>query len=189
MSSSSQNPYATTSTNAMNQDDYVVQENELASRITRLGAAMLDGILMWLVVGPILYLTGYYQRSISQSVGPLEEMGMSMLGILAFLAINGYTLATRGQTIGKLVGKIQIVDFNSSKLVPFWKLYVLRYLWTLPFVILAFLIPGTLDTQIFGVISLIGILLIFGPARRCLHDYIAGTKVIKYREGTAVAMQ
>ena len=45
----------------MNQDYYVVQENELASRITRLGAAMLDGILVWLVFGPILYLNHYYQ--------------------------------------------------------------------------------------------------------------------------------
>ena len=74
---------------------------------------------------------------------------MNVLGEVTFLAINGYTLATRGQTIGKLIGKIQIVDFNSSKLVPFWKLYVLRHLWTFPFGIITLLIPGSLDTQIF----------------------------------------
>ena len=152
MSSSFQNPYATTSTNAMNQDYYVVQENELASRITRLGAAMLDGILVWLVFGPILYLNHYYQLASQlapQNVGLFEGIGMNVLGEVAFLAINGYTLATRGQTIGKLIGKIQIVDFNSSKLVPFWKVYVLRHLWTFPFGIITLLIPGSLDTQIF----------------------------------------
>jgi len=196
MSSSFQNPYATTSTNAMNQDYYVVQENELASRITRLGAAMLDGILVWLVFGPILYLNHYYKLSSQlasqlapQNVGLFEAIGMNVLGEVAFLAINGYTLATRGQTIGKLIGKIQIVDFNSSKLVPVWKLFVLRHLWKFPFGIITLLIPGSLDTQIFWGITTIGILMIFGPARRCLHDYIAGTKVIKYREGTAVAVQ
>jgi uncharacterized RDD family membrane protein YckC len=95
--------------------------------------------------------------------------------------LNGYLLTTRGQTIGKLLTKIQIVDVQSGDLLPFLRVYVYRYLWTLPLLLVVILIPGPADDLLVNVVYLIDALLIFGSDRRCLHDYIAGSKVVIYR--------
>jgi uncharacterized RDD family membrane protein YckC len=97
------------------------------------------------------------------------------------LALNGHLLATRGQTVGKLLTKIQIVDAQSGGLLPFLRVYVYRYLWMLPLVFVVALIPGTVDDGLVNVVAIIDALFIFGAARRCLHDYIAGSKVVLYQ--------
>jgi uncharacterized RDD family membrane protein YckC len=76
-----------------------------------------------------------------------------------------------GQTIGKKIVGIRIVDLDNN--VPaLAKILGLRYLPTRA----AALIP------IMGSIySLVDALFIFFPNRRCLHDLIAGTKVVKVK--------
>jgi uncharacterized RDD family membrane protein YckC len=154
---------------------------QLAGRVTRLGSAILDGILMGLFLVPIQYSTGYLQRTQLQQTTLGEQLLMSLLGLVVFLALNGYLLAKRGQTIGKVAGSIQIVDYGTGRLLPFMRVYVLRYLWTLPLVLIVTLIPGLLDDYLFNLVILVDVLMIFGPERRCLHDRIAGSKVVIYR--------
>jgi uncharacterized RDD family membrane protein YckC len=115
-------------------------------------------------------------------VGMLEQFAMSLLSIVIMLALNGYLLAKRGQTIGKLVTKIQIVDYTTGELLPFVRVYVLRYLWMLPLAVLCLLVPGVVDDYLLGIISIANILFIFRADRRCLHDLIAGSKVVLYDE-------
>jgi len=89
----------------------------------------------------------------------------TVMGWLMFLLVNGYTLFSRGQTIGKLVVGAKIVDSESN--VPnLAKVAFLRYL--LP----------TLLSQLIPLFGLIDTLLIFGQERRCVHDYMAGTYVV-----------
>jgi uncharacterized RDD family membrane protein YckC len=81
--------------------------------------------------------------------------------------VNGYQLWYFGQTLGKKMMKIAIVDQN-DKVPAFAKLIGLRYV---PFQ-LAGAIPGL------ALVSIVDILMIFRSDRRCLHDILAGTRVI-----------
>jgi uncharacterized RDD family membrane protein YckC len=78
-------------------------------------------------------------------------------------------LATRGQSIGKLVVGARIVDYNSGQILPLLKLIGLRLL---PVTIVA-LIPVVRSFA-----GLADVLFIFGSKQRCVHDLIAGTKVV-----------
>jgi uncharacterized RDD family membrane protein YckC len=40
---------------------------------------------------------------------------------------------------------------------------------------------GSGTPQLISFVYFVGVLLIFSPSRRCLHDYIAGTHVVEYR--------
>jgi uncharacterized RDD family membrane protein YckC len=133
------------------------------------------------VCAPVMFATGYYGRAQAQHVGFLEQITMSLFGIAVMLALNGYLLFTRGQTIGKMLTKIQIVDASSGELLPFLRVYVYRYLWMLPIIVVVAFIPGTIDDLLVNVVALVDMAMIFGEDRRCLHDYIAGSKVVLYR--------
>lgn len=52
----------------------------------------------------------------------------------------------------------------------------------LPLLVVVMLIPGAIDDLLVNIVVLIDALMIFGAERRCLHDYIAGSKVVLYRE-------
>jgi uncharacterized RDD family membrane protein YckC len=83
--------------------------------------------------------------------------------------LNGYFLSKDGQTIGKRIIGIKIVSIQREN-VGLMKIYFLRYLIT------------SIISQIPVIRSffnLINILFIFGKERRCLHDRIAGTVVVK----------
>jgi uncharacterized RDD family membrane protein YckC len=153
--------------------------DELAGRFTRLAAAMVDGLLVMAITLPVGIATGFYVRAQTQQVGILEQFAMVALGLIVMLALQGYLLATRGQTIGKLLTKIRIVDAKTGALLPFVRVYVYRYLWLMPLVLIAAFVPGQVDDVLINLVTLVDVLFIFGKERRCLHDYIAGSKVIR----------
>ena len=99
----------------------------------------------------------------------LENVILFLGGCVLYLALHGYLLATRGQSLGKMAVQIKIVDYDTGQLLPFGKLVGFR------------LAPVWIVSQIpiiGGVLGLIDILFIFGEERRCVHDLIAGTKVV-----------
>ena len=141
---------------------------ELAGRLNRFGAAMIDGIINFVLVIPVLFMTGYFERAMANAVSIGESVALTAAGMVAFLVIHGWFMANRGQTIGKALAKIKMVDYHTGQLLPLPKLIGLRYLplWiiqSIPFV---------------GILGIVDLLFIFGQERRCVHDYIAGTKVI-----------
>jgi uncharacterized RDD family membrane protein YckC len=95
-----------------------------------------------------------------------------------------WLLVRGGQTIGKKFMKIYIMRSNGN--IPNFGWIILRE-FAIPVVVGACGYSGhndpTLVGQVFqafiGLIGLIDILFIFGPSRRCLHDFIAGTHVVK----------
>jgi uncharacterized RDD family membrane protein YckC len=176
----SNNPYAPPTTPLMLEDTPLAAD-QYAGRFTRFASALVDGILMSAFTVPLMYLSGYYARIQLQQVSPVEQIAFSLLGIAVMLLLNGYLLATRGQTIGKMLTKIQIVDVQSGQLLPFIRVYGYRYLWLYPLVLIVAFIPGTMDDALVSIVALIDALLIFGGDRRCLHDYIAGSKVVLYQ--------
>jgi len=142
---------------------------ELASRWMRFWGAMIDGLLMGIVVWPIMYVTDYVTRAATDSLTMMDYVVSTLPGFVMFFVFHGYLLATRGQTIGKMLVKTRIVSVEDGKILPFGRLIGLRYL---PLWIVS-LIP------IASILTLIDVLFIFREDRRCVHDLIAGTKVVR----------
>jgi uncharacterized RDD family membrane protein YckC len=141
---------------------------QLATRVNRLGAAIIDGLIGLVLAMPVAFFTGYFQRVMENNVSIIELASMTIYGLVMFFAIHGYLLATNGQTVGKMLAKVKIVDYDSGQILPFGKLIGLRYapIWIIS------LIPFA------NWLSLVDVMFIFGRERRCVHDYIAGTKVV-----------
>jgi uncharacterized RDD family membrane protein YckC len=164
----SPNPYQsplTSSFEPLSRDD---GSPRLASRMNRLGAAIIDGIIGISVTVPVMFLTGYFQRAMQNQVSWLETTSLTIYGLVIFFIVHGYLLATRGQTVGKMLAKIKIVDYHTDRILPFAKLVGFRYI---PVWIVS-MIP------LVSLLGLVNVLFIFGEQRRCVHDYIAGTKVV-----------
>ncbi len=148
---------------------------ELPSRWLRLGSAILDGIISSFIMLPgfgILFAAGFLNRPHQQPNTPLLIAGFCALGVgfLIVLGIQIYLLTTRGQTMGKKLLGLRIVRFDDGSNPGFVKAFVLR----------AFVngligaVPG-----LGPVYSLVDLCFIFRDDRRCLHDLIAGTVVVK----------
>jgi len=172
-----ENPYqspATVVEDASAQDG-PFEERMLASRWSRLGASIVDSLVMMVPVFLIYFAAG--TSLIPMSVADVENISQrtwlfetlaSIVSIGVYLAINGYWLATKGQTVGKKLVGIKIVS-RENTLVPLGKIIGLR---CLPFWI-ASMIPFV------KIISFIDVLFIFRENRRCLHDDLADTMVVR----------
>lgn len=145
-------------------------ELENASRGDRLGAAIIDGLIMMLIMFPVMYLTGGFD-GFSDGVQPTltYSLILSGFGMVVFVLINGKLLATKGQTIGKRALGIKIVTLSGT--LPDIKQHLLkRY----GFYFLIGYVPF-----IGQLLSTANVLIIFGKEKRCGHDYVAGTAVVK----------
>lgn len=161
---SDENPFAPPES-----DVTVDQSGELASRGVRLGGAIIDGLVAMMVMLPAMYTFGYWERAMVGEQTMSELVLFSALGFVTFVAVQGYLLANHGQTIGKRILGTRIVSVDDGSILPFWKVITYRYL---PVQLLS-VIPAI--GPLFG---LVDSLAIFREDRRCIHDLIAGTKVI-----------
>jgi uncharacterized RDD family membrane protein YckC len=161
----------------------------LATLGQRLGAFLLDRVAalvtllpMILAFGPMNFLVLVFgpmefmeaaqgSDPTSAKVEPNMELmalaGVFLLFFLVVLGINLFWLIKRGQSIGKRIVGIRIVGVESDANPGGARTVLLRGI--LNFIIVAF-VPFY---------SLIDILFIFGKDRRCLHDLIAGTRVVQ----------
>ena len=92
-----------------------------------------------------------------------------VFGLVVFILVNGYLLAKRGQTVGKKLVGTRIVRAENEELLSLGHLFGLRYL---PICFMA-KIP-----VVGGIFSLVDCPFIFRKEKCCIHDLIAGTKVI-----------
>lgn len=176
------NPYAPSFADESMQENPELQPDELAGRFTRFASAFIDGLTMLVFIMPAMFLTGYIQRAGAGQVTLLEQVGISFFSGLVFLLVHGYFLVTRGQTLGKMATGIQIVDHETGQRLSFLRVYVFRNLWGLPILALTIAIPGQIDDNLSNLVYLVDVLMIFAVSRRCLHDYIAGSKVVLYQD-------
>lgn len=159
-----QNPYAATHLVLNEQVDF--DQLELADRGVRLGATLIDvlcfagiGILAAVVI-PMMKRSGAALAVISLILG---------VGFLALFVYNLILIHRNGQTIGKKVLKIKVVRSDGSR-CTLGRYFFMRYL----------------VTAILGAIPYLGVLvsladplMIFRESRKCLHDEIADTIVVK----------
>jgi uncharacterized RDD family membrane protein YckC len=146
-------------------------ETELAPRGARFGAAIIDGLILALVLVPVTFATGYWESIVNgESPSMAVEMGYAALGFIAYAAFHGYLLQKYGQTIGKRLTGMRIVSVGDNRILPLSRLLGLRQL------------PISVASQIPVVGPFVGFvdcLFVFRSDRRCIHDLIAGTKVVK----------
>lgn len=145
---------------------------ELAGRGTRLGAVLIDGLIMMVVLLPLYLATGMLGIIIANARNhqslPFATLVMwSIIGVVAFTLIQGFPLASNGQTWGKKALSIRIVTQDGSK--PSIGSLIGRYA--------IYMLPGKVPL-IGGVFSLVNICFIFRADRRCIHDLAAGTRVV-----------
>ena len=131
---------------------------EKATRLSRLGAVLLDFVIFSVPLIPLYWILFLY------------------VGGLVYLALLGVTIVLvyrNAQTIGKkLMGiKVARTDGSRASLARiFWLRNVVNQLVTMVLVFVPF---------VGGFYPLVDTCMIFGEKRRCCHDYIADTIVIR----------
>jgi uncharacterized RDD family membrane protein YckC len=140
----------------------------LATRWRRLSGAILDGLVVGLASLPVGLLLG---RNIFKppAGSGLDFLAVNaLIGVTLFFLINGWLLFNRGQTVAKALLGTRIVRPNGDKVGA--GRIGLRYLAS----------NGISMIPLVGALfALVDCLLIFRESRRCLHDQIADTIVIR----------
>jgi len=162
-------------------NDSVTEGLPLAGRGRRLAATLLDAIFVPLLTLLLVMITGVVEDA-EDYRDSWWMLWVLLLAILSYLILNGYGLKNRGQTLGKKIMGIAIVSdapleegHNAQVPAPLWKLICVRALF-FPILFMVLLPPLT-------VLPLIDQLLIFGKRRRCLHDLLCGTSVVRLPSG------
>lgn len=132
-----------------------------------------------------------------QAMAPmLASIGLVIgLAMLVYLIVTVVLVTRHAQTLGKKIVGIKVARVDGSR-AGFWRIFLLRNLvlgiltWLLMVLVLAatggvvagLRSGGSIYTNLVSwLVIIIDALFIFGAARRCVHDYIAGTVVIQAR--------
>ena len=109
---------------------------------------------------------------------------LPLIGVGAALTLHCYPLVNRGQTIGKMMSGIQIVDHKTNKLLGFVRGFVVRYVCILAILLLVLssAANGTEASLFIVLVIVVDGLLMLGRKRQCFHDVFAGSKVVRYRD-------
>ena len=178
------NPYSAPRSAVQGSQDDEVQ---LAARWRRLVARIID----WTLIGILTFILNFYTlgtdwifKYVETMVQPAQAVEIvdviwteftdaifTMLAteILLFIVLNTYLLARRGQTIGKFMMGVRIVDYFTGEIPKLRFSLLIRE-------------GGLYLLGIFGLlgalINLVDKLFIFSENRRCIHDYWGFTKVV-----------
>jgi len=176
----SENPYASPQAEIQTSTAIEVGKRPLATRGQRFYGYVVDfavlavGVVALVMIIFLLldvFYPAYFELPETPILDAIETIVSLMIVSIVFLSVNGYLLTKRGQTVGKLVAKTQIVS-EQDELVPCLKIFLLRYLFFWFFGML----PG-----LGRLLSLGDSLAIFRSNRKCWHDQLAGTKVVMLR--------
>ena len=154
-------------------------ERALASRLARLGAAILDSIIIGALLYTPLVVTGAMGAAAAELIRTQNPFAfwsafMSPAGAVSVVLAIGWAVITfrlvaaNGQTIAKKLVGIKVVRSDGSRATVgriFWLRNVVNMVISL--------IP-----LIGGFYALIDSLFIFTERRQCLHDKIADTIVV-----------
>ena len=143
-----------------------------AERATRWWARVIDNILLIVACVPAavpLIESSTFARGFRGGLSlPPMTYALGLIP-LALVCYQWFLITTRGQTLGKKWLGIKVIRLDGSP-VGFVHGVLLRE-WILSF---ARIIP-----YVGNVIGLVDVLMIFGDERRCMHDQIAGTRVVQ----------
>jgi len=146
-----------------------------ATRGSRLAAAFIDGLIAFAAISPVIFTMGWsHVVKAGQSHNSLWFIGTNtsqIVGTALWLAVFGFQawlITTTGQSVGKRVLGIKIVMMDGSP-VGFVRGVLIR---TWLVALLSFI-------PVIKYVGLIDLLFIFTREKRCLHDIVAGTRVVR----------
>ncbi|RPI61301.1 MAG: RDD family protein [Lysobacterales bacterium] len=151
--------------------DVPAEDQELAGRLVRLLAFVLDGIIASVMIYLPAFVVGAATGSFEQSGNQLDAdsltlpIAVGVIGAIAWAWITILLVARHGQTMGKRLLEIRVVRSDGSQ-ASLGRIFWLR----------------NVVNALLGIIplySIIDALLIFGVRRQCIHDLIADTIVVR----------
>jgi uncharacterized RDD family membrane protein YckC len=145
-------------------------ELSLAGRGRRFAATLIDVILVPVVAIFLMLVTGVLEHAEDWSTGAMPVMRMLGLAVASYVILNLWLLWSRGQTIGKAILGIRIVSTKTGEKAPLWRLVIRGLFFPTLYLIVS---PYT------AIIPLADQAFIFGKQRRCLHDLLCGTSVVR----------
>ena len=164
------NPYQAPSAHVEDVNDN--EDSELAERGTRLGAVILDSLIflapgLFAIIPAMLSMRG--NAAEAMGIGATIAVSVGVLGMLVVLVIDLVMLHRSGQTIGKRMLNVKIIRSDGSR-AGLTRIFFLRML-----------VPGLIGGIPFVgfIFTIVDPLFIFQESRRCVHDLIADTVVIK----------
>ena len=174
-----ENPYSAPEASASVAFETFLSDHALAGRGSRLAAQLLDSLFAALAALPgFLLVFGQVAAMSSAEAGgetpefPAVGIVALVLGLGALVVYQIWMLIQKGQTLGKKVMNIRIVN-NDDAQIPSWTRSLL----------LRGIVNGALGALPFigSFYAIADALFIFREDRRCIHDLIAGTKVVEAR--------
>lgn len=160
------NPYQRPQTHVA---DAAWGELQPASRLKRLGAALLDTIIALVILLPMMMFGGYFDTIVQGGPGLLAQIAWGVLGFAVFVAVHFIPMKNNGQTWGKKAVGVRIVDMQGQN-PGLGVLLGRRYLFSGGIGLVPF---------VGGLLSIANVLFIFRGDRRCLHDLVANTQVVE----------
>lgn len=167
----------------------------LASHWSRLLARFADGFLELLAAVPALVVLGPDVMKVLEAIVAASREGeFNLEGLettrlvpalalftalqLALLGIQIFLLTTRGQSLGKILLGVRVVRADDGEKPGFLRGWLLRELPSGAIQGMLQLVPIVGFFLRFAFVTT-NYLMIFREDRRCLHDFIAGTRVIR----------
>ena len=155
-----------------------------ADRLLRLASAVLDFLISMVCAMPgalvlgtafldiVIAVARGQQPDVSQINPGRLLIGFALLGLASFtlLLVQIYLVSTRGQTIAKRILGLRIVRHADGSNPGFIHGWLLRAL-----------VPGIIGIlpMVGNIFTIVNYCFIFRDDRRCLHDLIADTRVVK----------
>jgi uncharacterized RDD family membrane protein YckC len=129
----------------------------LAGRGRRLVATIIDALIVPMTAFALMMITGAYEHA-EDYVGNRPIVSAILLAVGGYVVPNGWLLYRRGQTIGKLIFGVMMVEKSTDAVPPLWRLFA--------------------RGLVFLALSVIDVVFIFRRDRACLHDLICSTRVV-----------
>lgn len=144
-------------------EDAPSAQAERASLWQRFAGNLVDGLLMTIAWVPGAMVAPRYLGEEHLAIPALI-----VVPVLVLLGLQLWMLARHRASIGKRVMKARMTRPDGGE-APVWRIVLLR---ALPVAVLS-AIP------VANLLTLVDVLFIFGKSRRCVHDYLGGTIVVK----------
>lgn len=165
-------PVAAPGPDAYNRREVSSRESETyvpANRLSRLLAAIIDSAVLMISLIPAFAFAGIglgLESNVLVAAGAL----LGLVAVLGLLVYQTRLLLSRGMTIGKRMISVRVIADNHDEPLGFGRVIGLRI------VVPSFIGSIPLIGPLF---SLLDALFIFREDRKCIHDHLAGTKVVR----------
>jgi uncharacterized RDD family membrane protein YckC len=142
---------------------------QLATRKRRLAATIIDMVIFYIIIWLLAQYTPWNLFVSEDSDFWHADVDAALASFVLLMLVNGYLLVSRGQSVGKALLGMRIVRPDGARVSALRLLGLREGLLSLINVV----------PSLGAILWALSALFIFRSSRRCLHDQIADTIVIK----------